>query len=210
MEKTKENQTPIVPNSVTEAANKSLGITEEISVQMQQFLSLSDPEVLSQLSPLQRAQSLFLLAKASTVLIAARLRCSGVNTNDHPIKTELERLSLYQDKLDRAMNQSKAPLRPSATLNYQAATRFIEHSLPDLTSEQRQHMREISRGEAVRSKELYNANKKRKVQSNKVNVRAAAQEFLEKATRELLGDNKGDIKGPMRLDSSDEEDEAMN
>lgn len=26
-----------------------------------------------------------------------------------------------------------APLRPSATLNYQAATRFIEHSLPDLT-----------------------------------------------------------------------------
>jgi hypothetical protein len=27
----------------------------------------------------------------------------------------------------------QAPLRPSATLNYQAATRFIEHSLPDLT-----------------------------------------------------------------------------
>lgn len=27
----------------------------------------------------------------------------------------------------------EAPLRPSTTLNYQAATRFIEHSLPDLT-----------------------------------------------------------------------------
>lgn len=27
----------------------------------------------------------------------------------------------------------EAPLRPSTTLNRQAATRFIEHSLPDLT-----------------------------------------------------------------------------
>lgn len=28
----------------------------------------------------------------------------------------------------------EAPLRPSTALNYQAATRFIEHSLPDLTA----------------------------------------------------------------------------
>lgn len=70
-------------------------------------------------------------------------------------------------------------------------------------------MRDISRGETVRSSEHRNAKKKRKVQSERISVRAAAQEFLEKATQELLGANKGDMKGPLRLDSSDEEAQVM-
>lgn len=210
MTKSKDNQnTPLIPESVIEAANKTLTNTEQLKSHIQQFISISsDPDVFSQMEPLQRAQSLFFLAKASTTLFALRLKCNGVDINEHRVKTELERLSLYQEKLERAVNLSKAPLKPSATLNYQAATRFIEHSLPDLTNEQRQSMRDISRG-GVRSKEHRNAKKKRKVQTERVSVRAAAQEFLEKATQELFGANKGDMKGPLRLDSSDDEDQVM-
>ncbi|ONK66850.1 uncharacterized protein A4U43_C06F12680, partial [Asparagus officinalis] len=79
-----------------------------------------------------------------------------------------------------------APLRPSTTINRQAATRFIEHSLPDLTPGQRHSMREISRQEDTRNR--FN-NKRKHSPSEKQSVRDAAQEFLEKAARELLGSN---------------------
>ncbi|KAJ6383077.1 hypothetical protein OIU77_031491, partial [Salix suchowensis] len=75
--------------------------------------------------PLQRAQSLFMFAKATSTLFALRLRTSGIHPEKHPIKTELERLSLYQDKLDQFVDISKEPSHRSTTLNYQAATRFI-------------------------------------------------------------------------------------
>nr|AFK43140.1 unknown [Lotus japonicus] len=135
-----------VPESVTDSVTTTLSNLQELRTHFHQFLSLTDPETLSQLPPLQRAQSLFLLSKITSTLLALNLRCSGINPDDHPVKSELDRVNLYEDKLDRLLDLSKAPLRPSTTLNYQAATRFIEHSLPDLTSEQRQNMRNISRG----------------------------------------------------------------
>lgn len=68
-------------------------------------------------------------------------------------------------------------------------------------------MREISRGEGRGFKYLNtNLQKKRKYQSSeKQSVRSAAQEFLEKAARELLGDNKNGIKGPLQPDDSDDD-----
>lgn len=137
-----------------------------------------------------------------------------------------------------------APLRPSTTINYQAATRFIEHSLPDLTpgavqsaiakpgaasffsafmhgklkiysgfSEQRRSMKDISRREGAngRSAEHRGSRKKRKYEtSDNKSVRAAAQEFLEKAARELLGSNGCGLKGPLRDIASEEEEAQMN
>lgn len=48
--------------------------------------------------------------------------------------------------------------------------------------------------------------KKRKYQSSeKQSVRSAAQEFLEKAARELLGDNKNGVKGPLQREDSDDD-----
>ncbi|KAK1385669.1 Nuclear nucleic acid-binding protein C1D [Heracleum sosnowskyi] len=135
----------VVPESVMEAVNRTLKNLEDVRTQFPEFLNKCTPTHLAQLDPPERAQCLLLLAKATTVLFALKLRCKGVHPDDHPVKTELERLSLYEEKLDRFINMSKAPLRPSATINAQAATRFIEHSLPDLTPEQRQGMREISR-----------------------------------------------------------------
>ncbi|KAI8024520.1 Nuclear nucleic acid-binding protein C1D [Camellia lanceoleosa] len=91
-------------------------------------------------------------AKAPTTLFTLKLRCSGVCPDDHPVKSELERLRLYQEKLQRFIDLSKALLRLSTTLNNQAASRFMEHSLPDLILEQRQSMRDISRAEDLKIK----------------------------------------------------------
>lgn len=202
-----------VPESVMDSVKRTLVNVEEVRTQCLDFLSLSDPEVLAELPPLQRAESLLLLAKATTTLFAVRLRCNGVDPDEHPVKSELERLSLYQDKLERFLDLSKAPVRPSTTLNFQAATRFIEHSLPDLTPEQRQSMRNISKGEGKKIKYVEtNVQKKRKYPSTeKKSVQTAAQEFLEKATWELLGDNNDGFKGPLRAETSEdeEEDQAM-
>ncbi|GAB4854649.1 hypothetical protein Ancab_023231 [Ancistrocladus abbreviatus] len=199
----------VVPVGVMEAVKRTLANVEELKTNFDEFLSLSDPKVLAELPPLQRAQSLLLLAKAVSTLFTVRLRCTGVQPDDHPIKGELDRLSRYQDKLERFVDLSKEPLRPSTTINYQAATRFIEHSLPDLTAEQRQSMRSISKGEGRRIKYLErNVQKKRKYPSSeKQSVRAAAQEFLEKAARELRGENadqKG-LLGPLPPEYLDED-----
>ncbi|KAI7996699.1 Nuclear nucleic acid-binding protein C1D [Camellia lanceoleosa] len=201
----------LVPESVIEVVKRISCNMEEFRTHFVDFLSLCDPQVLSEMLPLQRAQSLLLLAKATTTLFTLKLRCSGVCPDDHPVKSELERLRLYQEKLQRFIDLSKAPLRPSTTLNHQAATRFIEHSLPDLTSEQRQSMRDISRGEGPKIKYVErNVHKKRKCQSSgQQSVRTATQEFLEKAARELLGDNKNGFKGPLQPENLDEDDLSM-
>lgn len=190
----------VVPERVMEGVRRTMANIDELKSNFDEFLSLSsDPEVLAELPPLERAQSLLLLAKTTSVLLAVRLRCSGVYPDHHPIKGELERLSRYQEKLECFMELSKAPLRPSTTLNSKAATRVIKHSLPDLTPEQRQSMRAISNSEEgrIRCSER-NVQRKRKYQSGDAkSVREAAQEFLEKAARELLGENNGGVKGPL-------------
>lgn len=193
----------IVPASVFEAVRKTSENLKELEADFLQFLSLCEPDVLSEMAPLQRAQSLFLLSKAATNLVALRLRCSGVNPEDHPLKSEIDRVNLYHDKIERAIDLSKAPVRPSATLNYKAATRFIDHALPNLTPAQKQSMREISRGERPKTNSFQSTlHRKRKHPSEKQSVRAAAQEFLEKASRELLGEKIG-FKGPLRVEEDD-------
>ncbi|KVH91416.1 nuclear nucleic acid-binding protein C1D [Cynara cardunculus var. scolymus] len=201
----------VVPESVTEAVNRTSTNFEEFRTHFVDFLPLCEPNTLSELDPLQRAQALLLLAKATTTLFTLKLRCNGVDPDDHPLRSELERLNLYQEKLDRCINLSNAPLRPSTTLNYQAATRFIEHSLPELTPEQRKNMREISRREGVnRGNSEGNVNKRRKyLSSDKTSVKTAAQEFLEKAARELLGDDKSSFKGPLKPQDTDEDDMSL-
>ncbi|XP_021746284.1 nuclear nucleic acid-binding protein C1D-like [Chenopodium quinoa] len=190
----------IIPEKVMEGVRTTLANIDELQSNFDEFLSLtSDPEVLSQLPPLERAQSLLLLAKLTSVLLSVKLRCSGVYPDHHPIKGELDRLSRYQEKLERFVDKSRAPLRPSTTVNTQAATRFIEHSLPDLTAEQRKRMRAISKGEEGRMKySERNIQKKRKTPiSDMKSVREAAEEFLQKAARELLGETNGGVQGPL-------------
>ncbi|KAF4357393.1 hypothetical protein F8388_017870 [Cannabis sativa] len=184
-----------VPHSVTESAKRSLTHLEAVQTNFFDFLSLSsDPDVLSQMPPLQRAHALLLLAKTITTLFTLKLRCNGVDPDEHPVKSEVERLSLYQNKLERFVGMSKAPIRPSTSLNFEAATRFIQHSLPDLSQEQKRRMI------AIGKEKKKNKNKRKFESSEKRSVKTAAKEFLEKAALELLGsDNEGKIKGPLQL-----------
>ncbi|KAK4388972.1 Nuclear nucleic acid-binding protein C1D [Sesamum angolense] len=169
-----------IPESVMEAVRRTSGNMDEVKANLEEFLSYCNTETLSRMEPLERAQALFLVAKATTTLFALRLRCKGIDPDDHPVKKELERLDLYQEKLQRSM---------------------------DLHKEQRKSMREISRGGSPRIKYSDRSlQKKRKYQaSEKQSVRAAAQEFLEKAARELLGDNKNGVKGPLQPEDSDDD-----
>lgn len=108
----------LVPEPVLDSAKTTLADLEQVEIHLLQFLSLYDPEDLAEMPPLQRAQSLFLLAKATTILFACtyyslftlfllqflprfesdlfqfnvfsvRLRCSGIDPDEHPVKTEL-------------------------------------------------------------------------------------------------------------------------
>lgn len=76
---------------------------------------------------------------------------------------------------------------------------------------QRKSMKGIARGEGPRIKYTdRSAQKKRKFQSSeKMSVQTAAKEFLEKASRELLGDTQGGFKGPLQIDASDKDDQPM-
>uniref|UniRef100_A0A0E0AT29 Nuclear nucleic acid-binding protein C1D n=1 Tax=Oryza glumipatula TaxID=40148 RepID=A0A0E0AT29_9ORYZ len=142
--------------------------------------------------------------RRQAALAVMRLRCSGVDPDEHPIKKEFERLSLWEEKLNRFEDWDKAPLRPTTTVNTQAAARFIGHSLPHLTTDQKRSMQAISRGEGG----SYSGNKRKPQppRPNKKSVRAATEEFLAKAALELSGHNDSKVKGPIRLLSDEDED----
>lgn len=67
-----ERESSIVPESAMDPVNRTLINVEEVGAILPDFLSLSDPEVLSQMQPLQRAQSLLLLAKITSTLFACK------------------------------------------------------------------------------------------------------------------------------------------
>lgn len=75
-------------------------------------------------------------------------------------------------------------------------------------ADQKQSMRNISRGEGPKMKYLERSvQKKRKYQSSeKQSVQTAAKDFLEKAACELLGDKKGGFREPLQAESLEEED----
>jgi len=133
---------------------------EEAESNLREVLAACDPDVLAELSPIDRAHTFLILAKAVATLFTLQLRCTGESPDENNVKTELERLDLYTNKVEYYIDRSTA--RPTTTLNAQAATRFIEHSLPDLTAEQRRDMRDISRGMGPKSKSRDDYGKKRK------------------------------------------------
>ncbi|KAK9130354.1 hypothetical protein Sjap_010841 [Stephania japonica] len=199
----RENEDSPIPEAATVAVNATLANIDNVRFQLNKFMSISDADVLAQMGPLERAKLFLVLARTVSTLVALKLRCSGICPFDHPVQKELERLKLYQKKLDQCIGLSKEPLRPSVALNHQAATRFIEHSLHDLTAEQKQNM-SISRGDAVKSRfvEHKDTQNRQKRQSNeKQSVEAANEEFLQKVARDIFGPSRtsSNVKDPLRL-----------
>lgn len=83
----------VIPDSVMESVKRSLGDVEQVGAELPQFLALcGDPQVLAEMAPIQRAQSLLLLSNLTTTLFTVRLRCSGLYDDDHRVNTELVRL----------------------------------------------------------------------------------------------------------------------
>ncbi|KAJ6995232.1 hypothetical protein NC653_017881 [Populus alba x Populus x berolinensis] len=116
-----------------EAVERTLANVKQVEYHLLEFLSLANPDVLDEMPPHQRAQSLFMLAKATSTLFALRLRTTGIHPDEHPIKTELERLSLYQDKLEQFVDISKEPLHCSTNIKLPGAQPVsLNISLPDL------------------------------------------------------------------------------
>jgi exosome complex protein LRP1 len=58
-----------VPESVMDSVNTTLSNLHELRSNFEQFLPLINPKILSQIPPLQRAQSLFLLSKITSTLL---------------------------------------------------------------------------------------------------------------------------------------------
>ncbi|XP_009151033.1 nuclear nucleic acid-binding protein C1D isoform X2 [Brassica rapa] len=173
----------VVPKSAMDAVKQALAHLEELKPQLEEMLSLAQPEVLAQMQPLKRAKVMYMLAEATTTIFNLRLRCTGVNPDDHRVKSEIERLDVYKEKLQRCMDRSKA---------------------------QRQNIRDLSKGEKSRMRYSETSAKKRKYQSNeKQSVRSAAKEFLEKAARELNGNNENGLKGPLMAAAEGSDDVEM-
>ncbi|XP_057425432.1 uncharacterized protein LOC130718822 [Lotus japonicus] len=169
-----------VPEATIESLNRTLHSVEQLEAQLPEFLSLSDPELLEQMPLLHRAHSLFSLAKLTSTLFSLKLRCRGINPNDHPFKSELDRISKFQKKLEL---------------------------LPRLSEAQRQDMRNTSRGEGPNMNCEEQAGQKRKyTSSEEQSAQTGAKEFLEKETGELRVDNRGNSKEAIVIDISDDDD----
>ncbi|PUZ50974.1 hypothetical protein GQ55_6G122500 [Panicum hallii var. hallii] len=205
MASTSADAASAVPPSVVSCAEDTLAAAESVGDHLSQLLAAAaeDPDAVAELPPLLRARAFLAVAQAATSLLAVRLRCSGIDPDEHPIRKEFERLSLWQEKLDRFEDWDKAPLHPTTTLNTQAAARFIGHSLSHLTSDQKRSMQAISRGER---RGWSGQKRKPEPLPEKKSVRAAAEEFLAKAAQELIGNSDSRVKGPVRLIPDEDED----
>ncbi|TKY58041.1 hypothetical protein E2542_SST15096 [Spatholobus suberectus] len=116
-------------------------------------------------------------------LCSVKLRCRGVNPNDHPVKSELDKINVLQKKLER---------------------------LPRLSEVQRQDMKNISGGEGPETNYQERAGQKRKYPSSEEqSVQIDAMESLENEKGEHLDDNNGNIKGAIVIDISDDDDELL-
>ncbi|XP_024401229.1 uncharacterized protein [Physcomitrium patens] len=142
-------------------------------------------ESIQLLSPADRASYFLAIAKAANALFCLHLRTTGQDPEKHGVKSELERVSVYNDKVAAAIDRSMAPSRPTSAINVPAANRFIEHAIPDLTEEQKQKVREISRGGKRSMTWVRNPNEDSQTKK-KLSVSEAAAAFLAEATKDLV------------------------
>eukprot|EP00250_Pteridium_aquilinum_P010277 c19263_g1_i1 orf=159-725(+) len=153
------------------------------------FSLLHDPSILAALPPLHRAAAFLSLSKALNALFALHLRCKGLPPEDQLLNSELERVSLYDSKIGHFIDDLKGPKHRTTVLNVEAANRFIEHAISDLTEEQKKDLQGIKR-QCVESK--HESMKSRNLPSKPLkpartqSITEAAAAFLEEAKKDLL------------------------
>lgn len=173
-------------------------VKRELSTLEQQFntlLPLLNPATLAVLSPLQQASSFLCLSKAVNALFTLHLKCKGLSIHDLPASSEVERVNLYEDKIAPFIEKNEAPKFPTSVLDVQAANRFIEHAIPNLTEEQKNAIRGIGKTAAGKSIVLKHGVRKSRSSTNKPvktvqSVTEAVAAFLEEAKKELVETHK--------------------
>lgn len=63
----------VVPEKVMDSVKTTLDNVGQVQTHLISFLSIAEPEVLAQMQPLQRAQSMLLLARVTTTLFACKV-----------------------------------------------------------------------------------------------------------------------------------------
>ncbi|KAJ7294550.1 hypothetical protein O6H91_Y251100 [Diphasiastrum complanatum] len=187
-----EETSSLVPTHVLEGVARLDAKLQTLEANLTHLLLLSSlSHSLAHLSPIDRASAFLSLSKSVNTLFSVFLRTTGESPNDHPAKTEVERVELYEDKVERAIYRSKTPSRPTSSLNIAAANRFIEHSIPDLTTDQRKRVREVSQEKSrrLRLEDKSDGRSRKSPKRDKKDgesVAQAAAAFLAEAQRELL------------------------
>ncbi|XP_073028222.1 uncharacterized protein [Primulina eburnea] len=93
----------VIPESVMEAVRRTSRNVEDVEANLEEFLSYCDTETLYHLEHLERANVLLMIAKANTTLFALRLRCKGVDPDDHSIKREFRLFDLQQPLIPKQL-----------------------------------------------------------------------------------------------------------
>ncbi|XP_024535971.1 uncharacterized protein LOC9629937 [Selaginella moellendorffii] len=130
-----------IPEEVMEGVSGMDDRLERLEQHMKKLLNSWSPDALALLAPADRASAYMAVSKALNAVYCLLLRTRGECPEDHPVKSELDRVNLYDEKVQYACDRSKAP-RPTLSLDVKAANRFIEHGIPDLTEEQKLLVRE--------------------------------------------------------------------
>ncbi|RYR19180.1 hypothetical protein Ahy_B03g063891 isoform B [Arachis hypogaea] len=178
-----------VPKEMSEALRRTVASLENLEAELPNILSLSNPFILSK----------------------------GTNPDYHPLKSELDRLKVYQRKLEPFGDVGQELilvdlgfcLRSSTTafffLDDQAS---VDHSLRDLTSVQRKEMANMSIGEVpMMSNYQEQAGQKRKHPSSEEHpVQVCSEVHVKKEPLEVFGHNNGKTEEPIVIDISDDDE----
>ncbi|KAL1367298.1 hypothetical protein HN51_021339 [Arachis hypogaea] len=185
-----------VPKEMSDPLRRMVASLENLEAELPNILSLSNPFILSKMPPLQRAHSLLTLANITSTLF------SWTNPDYHPLKSELDRLKVYQRKLEPFADVGQALPLPSSFLDDQAS---VDRSF---TSVQRKEMANMSIGEVpTMSNYQEQAGQKRKHPSSEEHpVQVYAEVHVKKEPLEVFGHNNGKTEEPIVIDISDDDE----
>ncbi|KAL3144062.1 hypothetical protein ABBQ32_003860 [Trebouxia sp. C0010 RCD-2024] len=100
-------------------------------------------EQLQQASPLEKAELHVTVAQAIQTLFSLYLRLHGVPPEEHPIAKEEDRILRFKRKVSKVHSENLLKNSRRATeVNIQAANRFISAAIPELSSQQKQALRQ--------------------------------------------------------------------
>eukprot|EP00216_Chloropicon_sp_CCMP2111_P003070 CAMPEP_0198240154 /NCGR_PEP_ID=MMETSP1446-20131203/5353_1 /TAXON_ID=1461542 ORGANISM="Unidentified sp, Strain CCMP2111" /NCGR_SAMPLE_ID=MMETSP1446 /ASSEMBLY_ACC=CAM_ASM_001112 /LENGTH=154 /DNA_ID=CAMNT_0043922847 /DNA_START=114 /DNA_END=578 /DNA_ORIENTATION=- len=122
-------------------------VFEKLEGNLAKLMEIDAEELEQKCNPIERAQYNVVLAKAINVLYAMYLKTQGIDPDKHPVAKELERIAKYGDKLKAADSSG-----PKLSLDSEAALRFLDRSLPDLSPEKKKALKELKKKKSKRQK----------------------------------------------------------